>query len=158
MFNRPWAYPIARIGTHWTAPLVAATTLAAAYVVAQRPRLAVPVLACAIVCALTINDTVLKIGRWPFIVDWAAYGHATALRSAAVRVVVPRVDEGAYVAAAANPNVALAKYDPQERGYCPAYNRNARAFFAALGAGSMPSGLTLCGGVSVPAQPLLKTK
>jgi len=158
VFNRPWAYPIARIGTHWTAPLVAATTLAAAYVVAQRPRLAVPVLACAIVCALTINDTVLKIGRWPFIVDWAAYGHATALRSAAVRVVVPRVDEGAYVAAAANPNVALAKYDPQERGYCPAYNRNARAFFAALGAGSMPSGLTLCGGVSVPAQPLLKTK
>ena len=158
IFNRPWAYPIARIGTHWTAPLVAATTLAAAYVIAQRPRLAVPVLVCAILCALTINDTVLKIGRWPFIVDWAAYGRATALRASAVPVVVPRVYEGAYVAAAANPNVVLAKYDPRERGYCPAYNRSARAFMAALGAGAWPAGMTLCGGVPVPAASALPAR
>ena len=149
--SRPWAFPLARLGTHWTAPLVAATTLAAAYVVAQRPRLAVPVMVCAILCALTINDTALKIGRWPYLVDWAAYGRATALRAATDRVVVPRVDEGAYVVAAANPNVVLAKYDPRERGYCPAYNKDGRAFFTALRTGRVPPGLTLCGGVPVAA-------
>jgi uncharacterized membrane protein len=149
--SRPWAYPLARLGTHWTAPMVAATTLAAAYVVAQRPRLAVPVLVCGIVCALTINDTVLKIGRWPYIIDWTAYGRATALRTADVRVIVPRVDEGAYVVAAANPNVVLAKYDPRERGYCPAYNRDGAALAAVLRGQSLPAGTTLCGGVPVPA-------
>ncbi|HEY4440140.1 MAG TPA: DUF2079 domain-containing protein, partial [Candidatus Elarobacter sp.] len=116
-FNRPWAYPIARIGTHWTAPLVAATALAAAFVVAKQPRFAAPMLACAIVCALTINDTVLKIGRWPYVLDRAAYVRAASLRGATRDVVVPRHDEGAYVAAAANPHVLLAKYDPRESGY-----------------------------------------
>jgi uncharacterized membrane protein len=148
-FNRPWAYPIARIGTHWTAPLFAATALAAAYAVAKYPRLAAPMLACAILCALTINDTVLKVGRWPFVVDRAAYASAVALRTATRDVVVPRHEEGAYVAAAANPHVLLAKYDPREGGYCPAYDRDARAFFASLGLGTWPSGTTLCGGVPV---------
>ena len=149
LFNRPWAYPIARIGTHWTAPLVAATTLAAAYVVAQRPRFATPMLVCAILCALTINDTVLKIGRWPFIIDRAAYARAADLRAATARVVVHRADEGAYVVAAANPNVVLAKYDPHELGYCPAYNHDARAFFASLGIGAWQPQTRTCGGVVV---------
>jgi len=149
VFNRPWAYPIARIGTHWTAPLVAATALAAAYVVAKRPRLATPMLACAIVCALTINDTVLKIGRWPYVVDRGAYAAAARLRDAPRDVVVRRPDEGAYVAAAANPHVLLAKYDPREGGYCPAYDKDARAFFASLGIGSWPANTVLCGGVPV---------
>jgi uncharacterized membrane protein len=149
VFNRPWAYPIARIGTHWTAPLVAATALAAAYAVAKRPRLATPVLACAIVCALTINDTVLKFGRWPYVVDRGAYAKAVALRDSPRDVVVRRPDEGAYVAAAANPHVLLAKYDPNESGYCPAYDKDARAFFASLGIGTWPPNTALCGGVPV---------
>ena len=37
IFNRPWAYAIARIGTHWTAPIVAATALSAAYVGGATP-------------------------------------------------------------------------------------------------------------------------
>ncbi len=149
VFNRPWAYPIARTGTHWTAPLVAATTLAAAVAIASRPKLATPMLVCALLCALTINDTPLKVGRWPFVVDRAAYADAARMRSATTRVVVPRVNEGAYVVAAANPNVVLALYDPHERGYCPGYNHDARAFFASLGIGAWPAGTTLCGGVAL---------
>ena len=149
-FNRPWAYPIVRIGTHWTAPLVAATALAAAYVVARRPAFAAPMLVCAALCALFFNDTVLKLGRYPYVVDRDAYARAAALRSAAPLTVVPRVDEGVYVVAAANPNIVLAKYDPRERGYCPAYDKDPRAFLASLGFGVWPAGLQLCGGVPVP--------
>ncbi len=148
-FNRPWAYPIARIGTHWTAPLLAATALASAYAVAKYPRLATPMLACAAVCALFFNDTALKIGRWPYVVDRAAYAAAAALRERRDDVVVRRPQEGAYVVAAANPHVLLAKYDPLEPGYCPAYDKDARAFFASLGFGAWPPGLVLCGGVPV---------
>jgi uncharacterized membrane protein len=148
--NRPWAYPIARIGTHWTAPLVAATALAAAYIVARRPSFATPMLVCAALCALVFNDTVLKFGRYPFVVDRVAYANATALRTAERTTVVPRVDEGVYVVAAANPNVVLAKYDPHETGYCPAYDKDPRAFLASLGIGSPPVNMTYCGGVPIP--------
>ncbi|MBV8580932.1 MAG: DUF2079 domain-containing protein [Candidatus Eremiobacteraeota bacterium] len=153
IFNRPWAYPIARIGTHWTAPLVAATALASAYVVAKQPRFATPMLACAALCALFLNDTVLKLGRWPFVVDRAAYASAAALRDAHDTVVIHRPNEGAYVVAAANPHVILAKYDPTETGYCPAYNKNPRAFFASLGLGTWPPDTVLCGGVPVSRRP-----
>jgi uncharacterized membrane protein len=146
---RAWAFPIARLGTHWTASCAAAASLAAAYVVAKRPRFAIPMLICATLCALTLNDTALKPGRWPYVIDRAAYGRATALRAVARPVVVRRPDEGAYVVAAANPNVALARYDRAEPGYCPAYNKDARAFFASLGIGAWPAGTTLCGGVAL---------
>lgn len=158
IFNRPWAYAIARIGTHWTAPVVAATALAAAYVVARRPRFAAPMLVCAVVSALFFNDTVLKLGRYPYIVDWPAYDRAAALRRADSAVVVPRVDEGVYVVAAANPHVLLAKYDPRATGYCPAYDRDPRAFLASLGIGAMPSSVSLCGGVPVAAAPALTVR
>jgi uncharacterized membrane protein len=149
LFARPWAYPIARIGTHWTAPLVAASAIAAAYVVARRPRFAGPMLVCAVLCALILNDTVLKPGRFPYVVDRDAYARASALRASTERVVVPRHVEGAYVAAAGNPHVVLAKYDPAETGYCPAYNKDPRAFIASLGWGAWPAGTTLCEGVAV---------
>jgi hypothetical protein len=45
--------------------------------------------------------------------------------------------------------VLLAKYDPRETGYCPAYDRDPRAFLASLGIGTMPPGITLCGGVPI---------
>ncbi|HEX3549684.1 MAG TPA: DUF2079 domain-containing protein [Candidatus Elarobacter sp.] len=151
LFNRPWAYPIARIGTHWTAPALAATALASAYAVAKYPRVATPMLACAILSALLINDTVLKPGRWPYVLDRAAYARAAALRDARADVVVRRPREGEYVVAAANPHVLLAKYDPHETGYCPAYDTNAGAFFASLGLRAWPPDVTLCEGVPVRA-------
>jgi uncharacterized membrane protein len=147
VFNRPWAYPIARTGTHWTAPIVAATALASAYIVAKHPRTATPILACAILCALFLNDTALKIGRWPYVIDRTAYTAATALRESTNDVTVRRSQEGVYVVAASNPHVVLAKYDRTETGYCPAYDKDARAFFASLGIGTWPANTTLCGGV-----------
>jgi hypothetical protein len=65
---------------------------------------------------------------------------------------VRRPNEGAYVVAAANPHVLLAKYDPHETGYCPAYNRNARAFFASLGIATWPANTILCAGVPIASQ------
>ncbi|HYZ14936.1 MAG TPA: DUF2079 domain-containing protein [Candidatus Acidoferrum sp.] len=153
IFARPWAYPIARIGTHWTASVVVAAALGAAYVVARRPRFATPMLVCATLCALTINDTVLKPGRWPFVVDWAAYSRAAALRTTQRDVVVRRHEEGVYAVAASNPRVVLARYDPAESGYCPAYNKNARAFFASIGLAPWPARTQLCEGVAVPPSP-----
>ena len=152
-FNRPWAFAIARLGTHWTASVVIAAALAAAVVVARRPRFAGPMVACATICALTINDTVLKLGRWPFVVDAHAYRTAIALRTATREVVVRRSDEGVYVVAAANPHVVLERFRRGEGGYCPAYDTNARAFFASVGVGTWPPATTLCGGVPVPAMP-----
>ncbi|GAC1580612.1 MAG: hypothetical protein NVS3B7_15280 [Candidatus Elarobacter sp.] len=149
VLNRPWAYPIARIGTHWTAPVVAATVLASAWVVAKHPRWATPMLVCASLSALTINDTVLKIGRWPYVVARDTYATAFALRDARTQVVIRRPAEGVYAVAASNPLVVLAKYDPRESGYCPAYDTNAQAFFASLGIGAWPKGVVLCGGVPV---------
>jgi uncharacterized membrane protein len=148
-FNRPWAYPIAHIGTHWTASLFAACAIAAAYVIAKYPRFATPMLVCAILCALFFNDTVLKIGRWPYVVDWRAYRAAVELRDSSAGVLIPRHEEGIYAVAAANPTVRLSKYKGREAGYCPAYDTNAAAFFASLRIRSWPPRVTLCEGVPV---------
>jgi uncharacterized membrane protein len=149
VFSAPWAYQITRIGTHWTASVVVATALAAAVAIARVPRAAPVVLCFAVLCALTINDTVLKLGRWPFIVDRAAYARAVALRTQTSYVHLPRPQEGVWAVSAANPNVALDLYHPGEAGYCPGFNTNARAFFASLGWGRWPDDTTLCGGVAV---------
>jgi hypothetical protein len=95
---------------------------------------------------------VLKFGRWPYVVDRAAYARAASLRESTESVVVPRHDEGTYVVAASNPRVVLAHYRAGEGGYCPAYNTNARAFFASIGFGNWPAGTTLCGGVALTAR------
>jgi uncharacterized membrane protein len=145
VFARPWAYPMARIGVHYTAAVFTATMLATAYVVAKHPKFVKPVVACAILSALLLNDTVLKIGRWPYVVDWPAYHTAYALVKADRSVIVPRADEGAYAVAASNLNVVLA---PEFSSHnCLAYNVDAGAFFASIGIGTWPSNATVCGGV-----------
>lgn len=148
-FNRPWAYPIAHIGTHWTAPLFAACASAAAYVIAKHPRFATPMLVCAILCALFFNDTALKIGRWPYVIDWSAYRAAVELREHSTGTLIRRHNEGVYAVAAANPDVRLSPYKGPEAGYCPAFDTNAAAFFAALRIRSWPRRVTLCEGVPV---------
>ncbi|MBC5810702.1 MAG: DUF2079 domain-containing protein [Candidatus Eremiobacteraeota bacterium] len=151
-FNKPWAYDISRVGTHWMAPLLAATAIGAAFAVARNRRLAVPLLAGALVCALFFNDTVLKIGRWPYVVDRAAFAHARALGGTPSDVVIPRSDEGAYAVAAASLHVLLARSRPNDMATCSPYNRDARAFFASLGIGTWPANTALCLGVPVPAK------
>jgi uncharacterized membrane protein len=152
VFARPWTNILTRIGTHYTAAIFTATMLATAVAVAKHPRFVRPVLICAILSALLLNDTVLKAGRWPFIVDWNAYRAAYALTAVPHRVVLATADEGVYAVAAANLNVVLAGGIRTEH-LCPAFNRDAPAFFASIGMGSWPPDTRLCGGVADAAPP-----
>lgn len=149
-FMKPWAYDASRIGSHWVAPLSAAAAIAAAFGLRRWPKLERAMIPCALVVMLLIfNDTVLRPGRWPYIVNWSAYGQAARIRDGGQSALLPRTQEGVWAVAAANPRVQLKlNLDPKAVG-CPAYNTDARAFFAAL-AGHMPA--KLCGGVAVQAR------
>lgn len=142
-------YEPSRIGTHYTAPLLACAAIAAAFGIAQRPRWAPWMVPCALVVMLFIfNDTALRPGRWPFIVDWNAYAAAAAVRDTQAGVLLHRRDEGVWAVAAVNPRVRLEqKADPQFVA-CPGYNTNAGAFFASIGVGPHRD-FVLCGGVPV---------
>ncbi|MBV9332883.1 MAG: hypothetical protein JO146_02665, partial [Candidatus Eremiobacteraeota bacterium] len=95
---------------------------------------------------LLFNDTVLRLGRWPYVVDWNAYGRATALRDSGASALLARGDEGTWAVAAANRNVKLDPRPDPKFHACPAYDTNAGAFFGSL-AGRTPK--QLCGGVPV---------
>jgi uncharacterized membrane protein len=143
-FMKPWNYEPSRIGSHYIAPILAATAVAAAFGLASDSRFTRAVVPCALVVMLLFNDTVLRPGRWPYVVDWDAYARAVAIRDAAAPILLRRGDEGAWAIAAANPDVRLDPHpDPHFPG-CPAYNTNAAAFFGSL-FGRMPA--HLCGGV-----------
>lgn len=147
VFMQPWNYEPSRIGSHYVAPLLAATAVAAAFGVRRYPGFARALIPCAlVVMVLIFNDTVLRPGRWPYIVDWQAYARAVAFRDGKEPVVLLRRDEGVWAVAASNPQARLDPHaDPRFPG-CPAYDTNASAFFASL-TGRMPP--MLCGGVPV---------
>jgi len=146
VFMKPWNYEPSRVGSHYTASLLAATAAAAAFGFLRAPAFARAALPCAILVTLFLNDTVLRAGRWPYVVDWPAYARAVALRDATTPMVLRRGEEGVWAVAAVNPKIELdPRPDPQFPG-CPGYNTNAGAFFGAL-RGRMPA--HLCGGVPV---------
>ncbi|HEV3091379.1 MAG TPA: DUF2079 domain-containing protein [Candidatus Cybelea sp.] len=146
VFMAPWNYEPSRVGSHYTAPLLAATAIAAAFGLRGRRALSAAMVPCALLVTLFLNDTVLRVGRWPYVVDPNAYASAAALRGSAGVALLRRRDEGVWAVAAVNPNVRLdPRPDPSFRN-CPAYDRDARAFFASL-RGEMPA--RLCGGVPV---------
>jgi uncharacterized membrane protein len=146
VFMQPWNYEPSRVGSHYTAPLLAATAIAAAFGLRRAPRFARGMVPCALIVILFVfNDTVLRPGRWPYVVDWNAYARAVTIRDGR-GALLSRRDEGAWAVAAANPQVRL---DPRAAGNslkCPAYDTNAAAFFASL-RGHLPA--HLCGGVPV---------
>jgi hypothetical protein len=147
VFMQQWNYEPSRVGSHYTAPLLAAAAIAAAFGVRRVPAFARAMIPCAlVVMVLIFNDTVLRPGRWPYIVDWPAYARAVAIRDGDRPVLLPRRDEGVWAVAAANPQVRLDPRPDSHSVACPAYDTNARAFFASL-AGRMPA--LLCGGVPV---------
>jgi uncharacterized membrane protein len=144
VFMRPWNYEPSRLGSHYVAPLFAATAIAAAFGFARYwgfVRFAIP---WALLVMLLFNDTVLRPGRWPYVVDWNAYARAAAVRDSGESIVLSRSEEGMWAVAAANPAVRLDPHPDPHFVACPAYNTNAAAFFASL-AGRVPS--RLCGGV-----------
>ncbi len=141
---RPWNYEASRVGSHYTAALLAATAVAAALGARRYPRFARYMIASAVVVVLLFNDTVLRPGRWPYVVDWNAYARAVAIRDGGRAVLLRRGDEGVWAVAAGNPNVRLDPRPDARFPHCPAYDTNAAAFFGSL-AGRMPA--HLCGGV-----------
>lgn len=147
VFMQPWNYEPSRIGSHYVAPLFAATAIAAAFGAARYSRLAQYMVPSALVVMLLFNDTVLRPGRWPLIVDWNAYARAVALRESGRTALLPRRDEGVWAVAAANPNVRLESHADPHFPRCPAYDTNATAFFANLAGRTPPH---VCGGVPLP--------
>ena len=147
VFMRPWNYEPSRVGSHYTVPLLAVTTIAAAFGLRRAPRLSAAVLPCAIVATLFFNDTGLHAGRWPYVVDWPAYARASALRNSRVAVTLTRGQEGVWAVAAANPRVRLDPRPDERAVGCPAYDTDFNAFVGSL-AGRMP--VRLCGGVPLP--------
>ncbi len=150
VFMQPWNYEPSRIGSHYTAPLLSAAAIAAAFGLRRFPRFARAMIPFALVVTLLIfTDTAVRPGRWPYIVDWPAYARAVAVRDGNAAVTLPRRDEGVWAVAAVNPAVRLDPHPDPNFVACPAYDTDARAFFASL-AGRMPA--ALCGGVPVPAK------
>jgi uncharacterized membrane protein len=147
VFMQPWNYEPSRIGSHYIAPLLAATAIAAAFGIARSPRFVPAVVPCALVVMLLFNDAVLRPGRWPYVVDWNAYTRAVTLAQSRQAALLERRDEGVWAVAAGNPNVRLDPRPDPRFAHCPAYDTNAGAFFASL-AGVMPQ--RLCGGVPLP--------
>ncbi|HEY1655610.1 MAG TPA: DUF2079 domain-containing protein [Candidatus Tumulicola sp.] len=144
---QPWNYEPSRIGSHYTAPLLAAAAIAAACGLRRFPGFARAMIPCALVVTFVIfTDTALRPGRWPYIVDWAAYARAATVRDADAPVVLPRRDEGTWAVSAVNPKVRLDPHPDPGFVACPAYDTNARAFFDSL-RGRLPA--ALCGGVPV---------
>jgi uncharacterized membrane protein len=147
VFMQPWNYEPSRIGSHYTAPLLAAASVAAIAGVRRFPKLVPAIVPCALLVTLVIfSDTAIRPGRWPYIVDWQAYARAVAVRDSTVPVVLPRREEGVWAIAASNPLVQLDLGRDPKFVACPAYDTDARAFFASL-RGVMPA--HLCGGVPV---------
>ena len=147
VFMQPWNYEPSRIGSHYTAPLLAAASIAAACGLRKYPGFARAMIPCALLVTLVIfSDTAVRPGRWPYLVDWNAYARARAIRDGDAPVLLPRREEGVWAVAAVNPRVRLDPHPDPQFVACPAYNTDARAFFASL-AGRMPA--ALCGGVPV---------
>lgn len=148
VFAQRGVYDPSRIGTHYAAPLLACTAIAAVFGVLRAPKFGPWLLPCAVIVLLFFNDSVVRLGRWPFIVDSAAYAKAVAIRETDKPVLLRRGDEGVWAVAAVNPLVRLELRPDPHFVACPAYNTNAAAFFASIGIGSnLP--VQLCGGVPV---------
>ncbi len=146
LFMAPWTYEPSRLGSHYTAPLLAGAAVAAAAGLTRMPKLASWMVPLGIVATLFFNDTVVHVGRWPYLVDWGAYDRAIAVRQRDAAQTIPRDQEGVWAVAAVNTRVRLAQTPAPNAVFCPAYNRDARSFFASLRAAQMPR---LCGGVIV---------
>ena len=144
VFMRPWNYEPSRLGSHYVAPLLAATSVAAVFGAASYRRVVSYMVPLALVAMLFFNDTVLRPGRWPYVVDWGAYARAVELRDSGRTQLLSRGDEGVWAVASANSNVRLNPHPDPVAPHCPAYNTNAAAFFASLSGGTPPN---LCGGV-----------
>ena len=106
--NGPWAYPLARAGTHWTVPLVTLIAIGAVVAIARRPNLARYAFTFSIIMALLFNHaTVLHFGRRLYPPETQGYLRARADALSGRPAVYTNEEEGAFVVASPNLNVEL---------------------------------------------------
>lgn len=148
-FNAPWASPLYGVGSHYTYPLVALMTIGAVIVMAERQRFAYAALALSVVMALVAGTTVLRPGRAFFVIDRGALAAARHARDGGQAIVFPGDQEGVYAFAAPNVRVSLSSAPSTAMRNCPGYNYDGKAFFASIGFGAWPAGVTTCGGAVV---------
>jgi uncharacterized membrane protein len=112
--NGPWAYPLARAGTHWTVPLVSLITIGAVVAIARRPFLARYAFALSALMALFFNHaTVLRFGRHLCPGEIGGYERARAVALSGKHAVYTNNNEGAFVVASPNLNVKfVGRNDP----------------------------------------------
>jgi hypothetical protein len=112
---------LARSGSYYTIPLVTLCGIGAAAVVARTPGFARAALALSVLCALTLNPTVLRFGRHLSSPD-PLYPVARAWADVDAPVDFPCADQGAWVVAATNPQANLSGCDRGLDRERPAYH------------------------------------
>ena len=106
--NGPWAYPLARAGTHWTVPLVSLIAIGAVVAIARRPILARYAFVLSIVMALFFNHaSVVHFGRHLCPDETIGYARARADALSGRRAVYTNDEQGAFVVASPNVHVEL---------------------------------------------------
>jgi uncharacterized membrane protein len=101
---------LARSGSYYTIPLLTLLGIGTAVTVARSPRFARAALVLSILCALTLNPTVLRFGRHLSSPD-PLYPVARAWGDVERPVDFPCADQGAWVVASTNPQANLAGCD-----------------------------------------------
>lgn len=101
---------LVRSGSYYTIPLVTLFGIGTAVVVARSPRTAPLALGLSVLCALTLNPTVLRFGRHLSAPD-RLYPVARAWAGVDAPVAFPCADQGAWVVAATNPQADLVGCD-----------------------------------------------
>jgi hypothetical protein len=101
---------LARSGSYYTIPLLTLLGIGTATVVARSPQFARAALVLSVLCALTLNPTVLRFGRHLSAPD-PLYPVARAWGAVDAPVDFPCADQGAWVVASTNPQANLAGCD-----------------------------------------------
>jgi uncharacterized membrane protein len=101
---------LVRSGSYYTIPLITLFGIGTAAVVARLPRTANVALGLSVLCALTLNPTVLRFGRHLSAPD-RLYPVARAWAGVDAPVAFPCADQGAWVVAATNPQADLVGCD-----------------------------------------------
>jgi uncharacterized membrane protein len=101
---------LVRSGSYYTTPLVTLFGIGTAVVVARLPPTANVALGLSVLCALTLNPTVLRFGRHLSAPD-PLYPVARAWAGVDAPVAFPCADQGAWVVAATNPQADLVGCD-----------------------------------------------
>jgi uncharacterized membrane protein len=106
-FTQDRTYPLYHSGSYYTAPLVTLAAIGTAWVIGQRPAFARWALAGAVVMALFVNPTIVRVGRWTWFSPDPQYAIARRWALTAKAVDFPCPDTGAWTVASPDPMARL---------------------------------------------------